>query len=328
MDEDRTYQGTLKVIANAGQHFSVRIIVDVQGNRKGWFGGRSKPAAAPAPERAPAAATGLPLPPAPTPAAAAIAPAWATATRSGAATAAPLPSPPPPPASSPILTPVGRTPSRSLPATAVPPAPPSVSAPAARVNILQAVIVGAILGLLWRLVMVFPADMFARLLRNPARSPLPGSLEAWLQMPAADETFLRSFVLATWWVGAVVGVILIWQRGGSFLDMAFGLLAGAVAGLGGSATVACALVLGDALPRGLLNALLGSRSLGPALATPLWIITTSMCWIVEGALIGLVLAILGRSGAAGLAFAASPLAWLLRLCGMASWADFFALRGE
>ena len=40
MPEDKVYTGVLKVVANAGQTFSVRVQVEVQGNKKGWFGGR------------------------------------------------------------------------------------------------------------------------------------------------------------------------------------------------------------------------------------------------------------------------------------------------
>jgi hypothetical protein len=189
------------------------------------------------------------------------------------------------------------------------------------------VIIGAILGLLWRVVLVFPADLYARLLGNPVKTPLPGSLQAWLHAPPADEGFLRLFVLATWWFGALAGVILVWRRGGRVTDLICGLVAGTVAGLAGSATVACALVLGDALPRAVLSGLLGSREVVPAIATPLWLVTAAIFWLIQGAVLGLVLSLLGSAGAACLAFLGSPLAWLLGLFGLGKLADFFALRG-
>ncbi len=193
-------------------------------------------------------------------------------------------------------------------------------------GLVQAVIVGSILGLLWRLVLVFPADLYARLLGSTRRLPLPGSLETWLQSPTVDEGFFRLFVLATWWIGAGVGVFLVWRGGGRWSDLFCGLIAGAVAGLAGSATVACGVILADGIPRSLLNGALAGRVMGPALATPLWIITASACWMIEGAALGAILNTLGRSGTAVLVLLGSPLVWLLRLCGMSNLAEFFALR--
>ncbi len=55
MDEDRAYVGQLKVIANAGQSFTVRVLAEVQGNRRNWLGVRGKAPTPPAPEPAPVA---------------------------------------------------------------------------------------------------------------------------------------------------------------------------------------------------------------------------------------------------------------------------------
>jgi hypothetical protein len=187
--------------------------------------------------------------------------------------------------------------------------------------------VGAVLAFLFRLLVFFPADLFARLLGSGTHEPQPGSLTAWLQAPAADETFLRLFVLATWWVGALGGVVLVWRAGGRVLDVLCGLLAGTVLGLAGAATLGCLLVIGDELPRLLLRGLLGRQTLGPGLATPLWLFTSVLCWIVLGAGLGFVLGALGGPGASILGGLARPVAWLLRLVGQTRAADFFALRG-
>ena len=55
-------------------------------------------------------------------------------------------------------------------------------------------------GVLGRLLMVFPADLFARLLGAEAVEglPEPGSLQMWLQQPPPEGAYLRLFVLATW----------------------------------------------------------------------------------------------------------------------------------
>jgi hypothetical protein len=275
MSEDRLWEGTLKVVANAGQTFHVRVLVDVQGNRRGWF--RSRPASGTLP----------------------------------ATTAAMTPT-------------VANTPMASMP-----PVPTSsASAVPASVGLGQMMLVGAFLGLVARLTMVLPADLFARLLGSTVRSPVPGSLSAWLQTPSADDGFLRVLALATWWVGALIGGLLVWRGGGRWTDTTCGLLAGAIAGLAGGVTVGCALVIGDALPRTLLLGLLGDRVLGPIAATPLWIVTALMCWMGLGALLGLVLGLCGQTGGRVLAWLATPVVWLLRTCGLASLAEAIEMHEE
>src|SRR5262249_10221387 len=113
--------------------------------------------------------------------------------------------------------------------------------------------VGAALALVVRLLLVGPADLYARMLGSAVRQPPAGSLQRWLESPLADEQFLRHFVLATWWVGILVGVGLVWKRAGRWSDLAFGAVAGAFAGLAGAATLGCALAVLDALPRAVLD---------------------------------------------------------------------------
>ncbi len=343
LDGDQVYQGNLKIVANAGQAFNVRVQVEVQGGKKGSWFRAAAPAApagiqpAPVPVPAPAAPVLRPVNP-PAPPDAAPAPSWLPVQ--------PLPVQPPPPPPSPApaaaatIRQVTAVPAPSTVRVTAQPQPvavqlaPAPAAPAlqrapAAAGLGQCVLVGAILGLLFRLVLFFPADLFARLLGSSAATgkPVPGSLIAWLQTPAADETFLRLFVLATWWVGALAGALLVWRAGGRILDLVCGLLAGAVLGLAGCATLGCLLVLGDELPRLLLRAALGERALGAGLATPLWLLTAVFCWVVLGAGLGLVLGALGGLGTSLLAGLARPVSGLLRLLGLSGAADFFALRG-
>jgi hypothetical protein len=275
MGEDRLWEGTLKVVANAGQTFHVRVLVDVTGNKKGWFRGKSTSATVPA---APAATTPT-VPSAP---------------------AAPLPS---------------WVPTRA-------PAPPALpAAPAQPASLMQLVLIGAVLGLLLRLAVVLPADIYARVLGSAARSPAPGTLAAWVALPSADEGFLKLLALATWWVGALLGAVLVWRGGGRWTDTACGLLAGAIAGLAGGVTLGCALVIGDSLPRELLRGLLGERALGPWAATPLWVATALMCWTLLGAVVGGILGLGGQRGRRAMAALTGPVAGLLRLCGLGKLAD-------
>jgi len=51
--------------------------------------------------------------------------------------------------------------------------------------------------------------VYARLLGGASRVPAPGSLQSWLLEPSPDEGFLRLFVLATWWVGPLLGAIVV-----------------------------------------------------------------------------------------------------------------------
>jgi hypothetical protein len=193
-------------------------------------------------------------------------------------------------------------------------------------RLLRCLVVGAVVCLVLRLLLVFPADLYARLLGSAVRDPAPGTLAAWLRVPGPDEGFLRLFVLAVWWVGPLVGMALVWRGGGRWTDLVCGGVAGAFAGLGGAATLGAVLVAGDALPRALLAPLSGSAN-PTGVATPLWIVTAVLCWGALGAGAGLLLALFGRMGAVVVEVAARPLAWVLRAGGMGKAASFFALRG-
>jgi hypothetical protein len=286
MPDDGVYYGSLKVVANAGQTFHVRVQVEVKGNKKSWFGSR-KPTSGTIP-----VATAVPAPPpVPSPPShAAPLPAW-------------LPAAPAPMAAPPTLTPVG----------------PSGS-------IGRVVLVGLMLGLVVRLLLVIPADIYARLLGSTQRQPAPGSLAAWLQVPLADEGFLKLLALSTWWLGALVGAYYVWRRGGRWTDIPFGLLAGGIAGIATSATVGCVLVAGDALPRALISATLGQRAMASGLATSLWIVTAVLCWALVGGVSGFFLGLCGSAGRRVLAWLARPVSSTLRKGGLVKAADWFELR--
>jgi hypothetical protein len=265
MPEDRLWEGELKVVANAGQTFHVRVRVTVQGNKRGWFGG----------------GTGVPP------------------VRTGG-----TPVPPKPVTNGPAL-----------------PPRPRKRAPA---SLGRVVLVGAVVALAARLALVPIADVYARWLAVPGDAAA-GSLEAWLQAPPADEGFLKLVALGTWWVGALVGGLLVWRGGGRWTDVACGVLAGAVAGLAGGATLGCALVIGDAVPRAVLAGLLGGRDLPPVAATPLWVATVLGCWTLMGMGMGLTLGLCGRAGRAALGWLAAPLASAARACRMSEFADELTL---
>jgi hypothetical protein len=217
---------------------------------------------------------------------------------------------------------------QAQPLPGIPPAPIAPPLPEGdrRFGLAQAILMGAFLGFLWRLVLALPADLYARVLGNPVSMPLPGSLEAWLSPPAADEGFLRLFVLAIGWVGPLAGLASVWRRGGNVLDLFCGLVAGAVLGLVGAATLGCLLVLGDTLPRLLLGFVAAGATLSPAVATLLWLMLAIGSWIGIGAVSGGLLACLGTWGNTLLYLAAYPVATTLRLAGLENIAKFFEMK--
>ncbi len=112
-----------------------------------------------------------------------------------------------------------------------------------------------------------------------------------------DPGFLRQFVIATWWLGGVGGLILVWRRGGRWTDAAFGVAAGAAAGVAGAATLGCVMVFIDGLPRLLLasfgRGLLTVPTSSPWIATTLWFLLAVGCWTLLGAGVGLLRGALG-----------------------------------
>jgi hypothetical protein len=192
---------------------------------------------------------------------------------------------------------------------------------------------GALLFLLIRLLLAGPADVYARVLTAP---PPAGSFDSWLESPLRNTEvatpFLKNFVLTTWWVGAVVGAVVLWQRGSRLSDVFCGAVAGGVAGLLGSATFACLMPVLDGLPRLLWYGMgiavrRGSLTQQVWLWTPLWIAVAAGCWALVGGSAGFLLRLAGQRGIQILAGAGSPLAWAARLVGMDGVASFFALSG-
>jgi hypothetical protein len=184
------------------------------------------------------------------------------------------------------------------------------------------VLVGAAAGLAFRLLLVLPADLFARLRTVP---PMIST------SPELMNHFVKEFVLTTWWIGAVAGVVLLWRRGTRRTDLSYGLIAGAVAGLVASATLGCLLPGLDWLP-GLFTprivaatAWVTGRELS-AIWLPFWIALALVNWTVWGAVVGFVLSCAGPPGAWLLRQAASWLGRLCRLCGLKRAAAFFAVQ--
>jgi len=205
------------------------------------------------------------------------------------------------------------------------------AAPPVKASVARPFLVGAMAGLVFRLLLAIPGDLYARLLMAETGKGTAGTFASWLQSPVLGDAFLKHFVLATWWLGAVAGAVLLWRRGSRIIDALYGLIAGAMAGLAGSATFACLLPGLDSLPRfvwyeiGKATGLLNSSGYG-FLWTILWIILATVCWAMLGAVAGFVLGSMGRAGATVLAGLGEFVSRALRLCGLKRAAAHFPLQ--
>lgn len=154
----------------------------------------------------------------------------------------------------------------------------------------------------------------------------PGSTET---ISASDfrhyfaSYFVRSVVLRTWWLGALLGALLVWRRGGGAVDLLFGLVAGAVAGLIAAATLACVALVLETVPHAIWWYILGGHG-GNFAWWLVWVVLALICWTAAGFALGLAgwalpplrrLAVNPFQGA---------LAGLFRLCRLGGLADWWA----
>jgi hypothetical protein len=156
-------------------------------------------------------------------------------------------------------------------------------------------------------------------LRLP-ESVAPGSARQFRD--AFISHFLRTFVGWTWWLGALLGPLWLWQRGASLADLPWGIIAGAVLGVMASATLACLVLVLDLVPQLIWDLTL--RHSGAPILLVVWLLLALLCWAGLGALVGLLLAALGPLGKALLAPVQHGLAGLCRMCGLTGLADFCA----
>ncbi|MCS7046489.1 MAG: zinc ribbon domain-containing protein [Gemmataceae bacterium] len=117
----------------------------------------------------------------------------------------------------------------------------------------------------------------------------PGTIAAREFRHHYAAALVRSLVLWTWWVGAVGGLIACWRRGGP-AEAGWGLVAGAIAGVVASATVACLFLVLEIVPHALARAVLGNAA-GPA-AWLVWVVMALIGWTAIGLAVGLLFALL------------------------------------
>jgi hypothetical protein len=104
--------------------------------------------------------------------------------------------------------------------------------------------------------------------------------------------FIRWFVLRTWWIGAIFGVIFVLQRGGGALDVPWGVVAGAFAGFAVSATLAAFFLVAEMIPHTLWHLAVGGAHGGVGFLV-LWTLVAVFCWLLVGIALGIVLPLIG-----------------------------------
>jgi hypothetical protein len=197
---------------------------------------------------------------------------------------------------------------------------------------LQPMLVMALLLLLVRLLAIPVVDLYARstavgmALGRPAPTDvLVLALGPWIG--DFGDLYVRSFVsvvaLSTWWLGAAAGVLIVRRRGGTLADLPWALIAGAVAGLIGGASLACLVLTGDLLPGWIWMLHEGGPVTGPGALVP-WLLLVLLSWTLQGAVLGLVLELLGPWGRLIVTPLRYGLARLCGLCGLRGAAAYFA----
>ncbi len=160
-------------------------------------------------------------------------------------------------------------------------------------------LVGAVAAGIARLALAAPADVGARYFLGGV-SALPASQSPlfWGSYGLDPALFVRQFVLITWWFGPFAGAIYAFRKGDGLHDLVRGILAGAAAGLAGSASLACLLPVLDILPSWIWQVLvprLGLTHFDGRSPTwlALWIATATLSWALLGTIVG---GVLGRAG--------------------------------
>ncbi len=144
---------------------------------------------------------------------------------------------------------------------------------------------GASLQLPWVGIMSGTESELPARLFDPARA---GNVAAGEFRHYYTSYFLRWLVLWTWWVGALLGGVLIYTYGGGLAEVPWGIVAGAVAGVAGSVTLGSLFLVVEIVPQALWGLLFAGHASGPAMLA-LWVFGVPLCWAACGALAGLFL---------------------------------------
>jgi hypothetical protein len=127
--------------------------------------------------------------------------------------------------------------------------------------------------------------------------------------------FIRRLVVWSWWVGAVLGGLLVLRRGGTLADLPWGIIAGSVAGVAGSATLASAYLVIEVVPHLIWGLALSGKG-GTIFWFLLWVLLALVGWMLSGLLVGLVLSLVPPLRRHVLIPVQKAVGGFFRLCGM------------
>lgn len=134
--------------------------------------------------------------------------------------------------------------------------------------------------------------------------------------------FIRWFLLRTWWIGAIIGALLVWRQGGSTPDLPWGVVAGAAAGFAVAATIAAFFLVVELVPHLLWHLMIGPH--GGVGYLFLWVAFAVASWLIVGVGLGAVVPLI------------APLRWLVvdplqrllaggfTLCGMTAQGEYWS----
>ena len=207
---------------------------------------------------------------------------------------------------------------------------PVVKAPKVSRGPVPSWLVGATAAIVIRLTWALPADIGARYFWGAGSTPGHSPLD-WGAYVLDHGTFLRHFILLTWWIGPLAGAVFALRKGDGLHDLLRGILAGAAAGLAGSASLACLLPLLDAPACWMWQVLvvrlgLMRYNLAPAIWLIGWIVIAVATWTVLGSILGATLRRAGGRATQFLSAVSGTLSSCLFWLGLRSAAAYFVIR--
>jgi hypothetical protein len=133
--------------------------------------------------------------------------------------------------------------------------------------------------------------------------------------------FIRGFVLWTFWIGAILGAVLVWRRGGGSRDLPWGIIAGAGAGFAVSATLAALILVVEMIPHTIWHVVIGPH--GGAGYLLLWSLFALATWLLVGLGLGFGLIVIDPLRRLLIDPLQHLLADILRGVGMRSMAEYW-----
>ncbi|MGF1581977.1 MAG: hypothetical protein ACFCD0_21840 [Gemmataceae bacterium] len=136
------------------------------------------------------------------------------------------------------------------------------------------------------------------------------------------SAFVRTVTVSTWWVGALLWVLVLFRREG-VLNALWGVVSGSILGVILSASMACLVLVVETVPHSLW-AVVVSQEVGSAGLLLGWSLFATVFWGTLGSAIAIGLVLLGPIGRPWLTFVQNGIASLLREFGLENAAQVIA----